>query len=114
MTDTARAEHPARRRLRRHLIAFCAINAGLTALNVYTGRPWWAVWPLLGWGVVLAIHWLIWRVRTVDDRWVDARTEEVWLKSYDRSHIDGIRERVDGTPTGPDRHDARTEPGGPA
>jgi hypothetical protein len=111
MDEMPQVEDGGRRRLRRHVVAFCAFNACLTALNVYLGRPWWAVWPLLAWGVVLAVHWLIWRARTVDDRWVDARTEELWLKSYDRSHIDGIRERGDGVPAGPDKHRTHAEPG---
>ena len=77
-----------------HLAAFCAVNSGLHALNFYTGRPWWALWPLLAWGVLLAVHYLVWRARTVDERWVEARTAELRLKSYDRGHIESIAERA--------------------
>ncbi len=79
---------------RLHLAAFCAVNSGLHALNFYTGRPWWALWPLLAWGVPLAAHYLVWRARNVDERWVEARTAELRLKSYDRGHIESIAERA--------------------
>jgi hypothetical protein len=32
------------------------VNTGLWILNALTGGPWWAVWPLLGWGIGLAAH----------------------------------------------------------
>ncbi len=40
-----------------HLIAYVVINAFLFVLNVLTSpRHYWFFWPLLGWGVGLALH----------------------------------------------------------
>lgn len=91
-----------RARWRMHLAAFCAVNAGLHALNLYTGRPWWAFWPLFAWGVLLAMHYLVWRSSTVDERWVEERTAELRLKSYDRGHIESIADRAGEAAPGSD------------
>jgi hypothetical protein len=40
-----------------HLGVYVAVNALLTAINLITsGRYSWAVWPLMGWGLALAIN----------------------------------------------------------
>ena len=72
---------------------FVVLNAVLTAANVVTGRPWWAVWPLLVSLLAVAAHFLIYRAVTADEQWVAERVEELNLKSYDRSHIEDIKER---------------------
>lgn len=77
---------------RRHLQAFVAVNALLTAINVYTGPPWWAFWPLVVWGLLLMLHFLYHRTQAVNEAWVDERTQDVRSKSYDLGHIDDIRE----------------------
>jgi hypothetical protein len=79
-----------------HLTAFVAANAALTAANLWTGGPWWAFWPLLATGFVLALHYLFYKAAVVDERWVDARVEELNLKSYDRSHIEDLKARHGG------------------
>ena len=38
-----------------HATAFTVVNLGLITLSLLTGRTW-AIFPLLGWGVGLAIH----------------------------------------------------------
>jgi 2TM domain len=81
------------RTFRVHAWAFVAGNVALSVANWLTGRPWWAFWPLLLWGVVLGIHFLVHKTHTVDDEWVAARTAELHAKSYDVSHIDSIAER---------------------
>ena len=54
-------EHLALRRARAklgwgiHAGVFLAVNTGLVALSLATGRHW-AIYPLLGWGLGLAIH----------------------------------------------------------
>jgi hypothetical protein len=56
-------EHLALRRARAklgwglHAAVFLAVNTGLVALSLATGRHW-AIYPLLGWGLGLAIHGL--------------------------------------------------------
>ena len=71
-------EHLALRRARAklgwglHAAVFLAVNTGLVALSLATGRHW-AIYPLLGWGLGLAIHGLVtmlslsgWRERAVE------------------------------------------------
>jgi len=87
------------RAFRRHLLAFVVVNVLLTAVNVVMGAPWWAFWPLLAWALALMVHFLVYRAVTVDDAWVDERTQDLRSKSYDLGHIDSIRERA-GAPAG--------------
>lgn len=44
------------RGLASHALSFVAVNALLVFINVWTGGPFWAMWPLLGWGLGLVIH----------------------------------------------------------
>ncbi|MEO8718446.1 MAG: 2TM domain-containing protein [Burkholderiales bacterium] len=90
---------------RRHVVAFVLVNAALTGVNIYTGAPWWAFWPLVFWGLVLMVHFFFHRAATVDDAWVKERTEDLRSKSYDLGHSDDIR----GQPT-PSIRDAHTAP----
>lgn len=40
-----------------HLTVYAIVNLGLFLINLVTdGGNWWFFWPLLGWGVALAIH----------------------------------------------------------
>jgi hypothetical protein len=80
------------RAFRPHLVAYLLVNAGLTAVNVYQGAPWWAVWPLVLWGMLLMLHFLYHRATSVDEAWVEERTLDLRSKSYDMGHIDDIRE----------------------
>jgi hypothetical protein len=76
-----------------HVRTFLTANVGLNVANVFTGRPWWAFWPLLATGFLLAVHYLVYKAAAVDERWVDARVEELNLKSYDRGHIEDLKAR---------------------
>ena len=62
----------------------------MIAANWFTGAPWWSFWPLAAWGVVLAVHYLVHKARTVDEDWVEERTADLHSKSYDAGHIDRI------------------------
>jgi hypothetical protein len=42
-----------------HLLVFVLVNLGLFAVNAYAGGPRWTVFPLLGWGLGLAIHGIV-------------------------------------------------------
>jgi hypothetical protein len=55
---------------------------------------------------VLLVHYLVYKSRTVDERWVEERTEELHLKSYDRDHIQNIR-AAHGRDDTPGRHPGR-------
>ena len=66
-------EHLALRRARAklgwglHAAVFLAVNTGLVALSLATGRHW-AIYPLLGWGLGLAIHGLaVWLLAPGND-----------------------------------------------
>jgi hypothetical protein len=74
-----------------HLLAYLSLNAVLTAVNVYMGAPWWAVWPLVLWGLLVMLHFLYYRATAVDDAWVEERALELRSRSYDMGHIDDIR-----------------------
>jgi hypothetical protein len=78
------------RAFRRHVALFVGVNVALTAVNYFVGTGWWAFWPLAAWGLILMIHYLRYKVATVDESWVDERTAELRIKSYDRDHIENI------------------------
>lgn len=78
---------------RLHLWAFVLGNLGLNATNWFVGDGWWAFWPLVVWALVLGVHYLVYKSKRVDQRWVEERTEDVRSKSYDRAHIDSIQAR---------------------
>ena len=55
-----RIRKAARRRRRAgfqlHLWSYIVVNAALLLTNKLTPGPWWFHWPVLGWGIGLAIH----------------------------------------------------------
>lgn len=77
---------------RLHFAVYLAAGLGFLALAAATGWRWMS-WLMLVWGILLLVHYLVYKTRTVDERWVDQRTEELHLKSYDRDHIQNIRSR---------------------
>lgn len=81
------------RSFRWHACGFLALNLGLTAVNMAVGGGWWAFWPLLATGLLLLLHYMLAKASTVDERWAEERARELTIKSYDRSHIESIRER---------------------
>ena len=78
---------------RPHFWAFVVGNAALNAANWFSGDDWWAFWPLVVWGLLLGVHYLVYKSKRVDQRWVEERTDDVRSKSYDASHIDSIQTR---------------------
>lgn len=81
------------RAFRWHVVLFLALNGALAVVNLGLGGPWWAFWPLLMTSILLAIHYLAYKSFTVDEAWADERTQELNLKSYDRSHIEDLKSR---------------------
>ncbi|HYP59037.1 MAG TPA: 2TM domain-containing protein [Thermomicrobiales bacterium] len=39
-----------------HLVIYLVVNAFLFAIDLIDGGNWWFYWPLLGWGIAVAIH----------------------------------------------------------
>jgi len=64
-TDSNDIESRARRRVGMklgfytHALVYVLVNVGLFAISSVSGRGNWHVWPLLGWGLGLAIHGLV-------------------------------------------------------
>lgn len=71
--DARRQVHELRR-FYHHLLVFAAVNTGLLAINLIAspGRLWF-YWPLLGWGVWLALHTFN---AFAGRRWLGAEWEE--------------------------------------
>lgn len=42
-----------------HLLVYVLVNLGLFAISSASGRGNWHFWPLLGWGLGLAIHGIV-------------------------------------------------------
>ena len=42
------------------------------------------------WGVLFAVHYLVYKTGTVDEDWVAERTADLHSKSYDAGHINQI------------------------
>lgn len=80
---------------RAHFAVFLAAAVAILALAAVAGWRW-MYWVAMVWGLLLLLHYLVYKTRTVDERWVEERTEELHLKSYDRDHIDAIRARQAG------------------
>ena len=76
-----------------HCWAFVLGNVALNIANAFYGADWWAFWPLVVWGVLLGLHYFIYKSKRVDERWAQERTDDVRSKSYDRAHIDSIEAR---------------------
>jgi len=75
----AALENRARRRVARkmgfwiHALVYVCVNTGLWLVNAATGEPRWAWWPMLGWGIGLAVHGIV---------------------TFASLHGDGLRERM--------------------
>ncbi len=81
------------RRLRRHILAYVAINGALFLIDLLTPGSWWFLWPMFAWGVAVAAHWLYVKSANIDDVWVQQRTEDIRLQAHDLGHIEDIVER---------------------
>ena len=79
-----------------HVGAFVGLNGILSLINVATGGPWWAFWPLVATGFLLGVHYFFYKAMSVDEQWAAERVEELNLKSYDRSHIEELKSRYSG------------------
>lgn len=44
------------RGLARHGLSYVSVNALLVFINLWIGGPFWAIWPLVGWGFGLVMH----------------------------------------------------------
>jgi hypothetical protein len=79
---------------RPHKWTFISITVALNGMNIVMGAPWWAVWPLLGWGLAFSIHFFIYKSLTVDEEWTDERIDDLRWRSYDLGHVEDLETRI--------------------
>ncbi len=75
------------RGLRRHCLAYLIAISAAIVLDVTTANTWSAWWIVVGWGVVLGLHYLYVKAFRSDTRWADRRTRRLRRSSYDLGHI---------------------------
>ncbi|MGI9336761.1 MAG: 2TM domain-containing protein [Gammaproteobacteria bacterium] len=80
--------------LRRHAAAFCIVLALSLLANFVMSDGGWSVWPLYAWGLLLTVHFFYVRALNVSDEWVQERTDDLRMRSYDFDHIRDIKQRV--------------------
>jgi hypothetical protein len=63
-----------------HLVVYLTVNLFLIAINALTGlQDFWAIWPILGWGLAVALHCGVIFVKSPDaferefERWKEKR-----------------------------------------
>lgn len=95
---------------RPHLLLFMLVQVVLQGLNAWRGAPWWGLWPLLGFGTLLLLHYLLYKAATVDERWAESRVQDLNVRSYDRSHIENLRRRLAEPERNDDRADVTGQP----
>jgi hypothetical protein len=83
------------RLFRRHRLAYVGAMVVLMVANVIIGGGWWSFWPMCAWGLAFALHFLYYKSVTIDEAWVEERTDDMRLRSYDLSHISDIEDRVE-------------------
>lgn len=54
-----------------HALVFVLVNLGLYVINQTTGTPRWNHFPLMGWGLGLAIHGVVTVISLSGDGWRD-------------------------------------------
>lgn len=79
----------------RHRIAFLGLGGCLTLADVFLGDGWNTFAPMLVWGVVAGLHFILARSLVMDDAQVERRTADLRLRAYDQAHIDDIGGRHD-------------------
>jgi hypothetical protein len=69
-----------------HILIYAVINAGLFVINAVTrgeGGYWWFFWPLLAWGLGLAVHVVAVFVPFFSPEWVGRRAHRMVEKQQD-------------------------------
>lgn len=91
---------PAQFGFRRHVAAYALSTLVLVTLEFLTVGNWWLFWPMLLWGVVLAIHYFIVGALDADDEWATDRVLDLQTSSCDFDHIGSIEKRIsEGDPS---------------
>jgi hypothetical protein len=73
-----------------HLCIYAIVNIGIFAVNMLTNpHSLWFYWPLLGWGIGLAIHAFVTMAgdRFLGDDWQERKTRELMRRYEDESAL---------------------------
>jgi 2TM domain len=66
-----------------HLLVYFTVNASLFVINLLTkgdAGSWWFYWPLLGWGIGVAIHTMVVFGGVFSDGWKRRKAEEIYRR----------------------------------
>ena len=74
----------------RHRIAFVALGGCVTLADVFLGDGWNTFAPMLAWGLLFGLHFILARSLAMDDEQAERRTADLRLRAYDQGHIDDI------------------------
>jgi len=85
---------PGAKGFRKHFWAYAAAFGATLVVNLGFGAGLPLFWPLAAWSVALAVHFFVASAADVQDDWVDERSLELRMRSYDFGHIDDIRDRA--------------------
>ena len=75
---------------RYHRLAYVVSCVLVVLVNILLSGAGWLFWVLFAWGIVFAVHFFFVKSISVDDDWVDERTQDLRERSYDLGHIEDI------------------------
>jgi hypothetical protein len=65
----------------RHLGVYVIVNLGLFLINMTTSpETLWFIWPLMGWGIAIALHAVRVFVEAPGSNWEEKKIEELMKK----------------------------------
>lgn len=71
-----------------HLATYSVIIVFLHILNWMTSSTYWAMWPMFGWGIAIALHGI--KVMDFmpffDEDWEERKVQELLAKRASRAH----------------------------
>jgi len=77
-----------------HLAVYIAVNTMLHLINLFGSRHYWAIWPLLGWGIAIAIQaasTFDWPLRLLAPDWEQRKLRQLMDAERRRTGIDPPR-----------------------
>ena len=79
----------------RHRLVFAAVAGCATVADVFLGEGWNTFAPVLAWGMLLGLHFILVQSLAMDEESAERHTEGLRLRAYDQGHIDDIGGRHD-------------------
>ena len=78
-----------------HRLAFAVVGGCATVADVFLGDGWNTFGPVLAWGMLLSLHFILAQSLMMDEETADRRSEDLRLRAYDQGHMDDIGGRRD-------------------